>query len=380
MTVSRRRLLRDLKQLVRIPSWQDCEEIADYALGVLRDDGLDARRDPAGNVIAEVGSGGPGLLLNAHLDTVPPGDFCGDPFAARIEDGKLVGRGASDDKAGVAVVLEIARHLLRRPPGQRVVLALTLWEESTAHGPNGSYQAARDAGVARGIVLESTMSESGRTMGVNIGCKGIARLDMTVHGTACHAGAPERGDNAIHRAAEVIAAFGEEFDTAAMPRKTYQAGGRDIDLGVLATLTEIEATQGVNVVPGRCRLTANCRLLPDGDLSPIHERARRLADRLGPGRLSWSADRWIPGHLCEDAGLVAACRKAVRETGLRSTVDIMNGRADSTIFQHEGGIQTVVMGPGTIGTAHTCDEYVKVDSLATGAEAILRAVERLVGE
>jgi acetylornithine deacetylase/succinyl-diaminopimelate desuccinylase-like protein len=55
----------------------------------------------------------------------------------------------------------------------------------------------------------------------------------------------------------------------------------------------------------------------------------------------------------------------------------MNGRTDSTILQHEGGIQSVIMGPGTIGTAHTRNEYVAVESLVTGTRAVLRAVEKL---
>ncbi len=379
MKVSRRRLNRDLSALVRIPSWEECDTIGKHVLAQLRRAGMrSARRDKAGNVIATLGSGGPGLLLNAHLDTVPPGDFQGNPFSGKVSEGRLLGRGASDDKSGVAAILEIARHLKRRKLNRRVVVALSVWEESTSRGPNGAYEVAREADATQGIVLESTMSSGGRSMGVHPGCKGIMNLYVTVKGKAYHAATPHKGRNAVSRAARVIREFEKEFAASGMPRKTYRAWNRSISLSEVATITEIEARQGVNVVPGACELVANCRLLPDGDSAEIERRMRRLAGRLPRGWITWRTDRKVLGHVCEDRDLIATCRDAIRRAGLRPRCEIMTGRTDSTIFQHHGGIQSVVMGPGTSGTAHTRDEYVNVDSLVAGTRAVLAAVEGLV--
>lgn len=378
MNVSRKRLVTDLSTLVQIPSWQECETIGRHVLAELRKMGLSgAHRDKAGNIIATLGSGGPGLMLNAHLDTVPPGDYQGDPFSGKVTGGRLLGRGASDDKAGVAAMLEIARLLKDRTLNQQVTFAFTVWEESTSYGPNGAYQVAKDCKAARAIILESTMSSSGKSMGVDIGCKGIMNLYVTVKGKAYHSAKPERGENALYRAAQVIAAFEKAFDPATMPRRTYRVWKKDVELGVLATMTEIEARQGTNVIPGACQIVANCRLLPDGDESEILRRMKRLTASLPKGWIAWHTGRRILGHLCDDHGLIAACRQAISETGLRPTCDILHGRTDTTIFHHTGGIQSVIMGPGTSGTAHTKNEFVTVDNLTSGTRAVLRVVENL---
>jgi len=380
MVVNRKRLVTDLSRLVQIPSHLECETIARHVLGELKKIGVAAHIDSGGNVIATLGAGGPGLLLNAHLDTVPPGDYEGDPLSGKVAGGRLLGRGSSDDKAGVAAMLEIARLLKGRPLNQRVTLAFTVWEESTARGANGSYQVARECGAKQAIILESTMSPSGKAMNINVGCKGIMNLSLTVKGKAFHSGTPHKGINAVSRAAEVIRAFEKMFATETMPHKSYRVGSANVELAMLATITEIEARQGTNVIPGVCQIVANCRLLPDGDESEILRRMKRLAAELPKGWITWKAERRILGHICEDAELIAACRAAIHDVGLRAATKIMSGRADSTIFQHEGGIQSVVMGPGTMGTAHTKNEFVTIDHLVRGTEAVLCAVERLTAK
>ena len=162
MKASRKRLVTDLSRLVQIPSWQECETIGRHVTRAFREAGArNVHTDAAGNVIGTLGRGGPGLLLNAHLDTVPPGNYEGDPFSGKLTAGRILGRGSSDDKSGVAAILEIVRHLARRKLNQRVTFALSVWEESTGPGENGAYQIARDVEAARCIVLESTMSAGG---------------------------------------------------------------------------------------------------------------------------------------------------------------------------------------------------------------------------
>ena len=66
------------------------------------------------NVTASIGKGN-GLMLNGHMDTVPAGDgWKYDPFAAKIVDGKLYGRGSSDMKAGLAVMMIVAKELSKK--------------------------------------------------------------------------------------------------------------------------------------------------------------------------------------------------------------------------------------------------------------------------
>jgi acetylornithine deacetylase/succinyl-diaminopimelate desuccinylase-like protein len=182
----------------------------------------------------------------------------------------------------------------------------------------------------------------------------------------------------VYRAARVIEAFQKVFDVKTMPQRTYRVWNKDVEMGTLATITEIEARQGTNVIPGACVIVANCRLLPDCNDAEILRRMKKLVAMLPKGWIRWKTDRRILGHVCTDRDLIAACRQAVSDTGLRPSSDIVSGRTDTTIFQHEGGIQSVVMGPGTMGTAHTQNEFVETDSLVTGTRTVLRAVESLV--
>jgi len=375
---SRKRLVTDLSRLVQIPSWQECETIGRHVTRALREAGArNVHTDPAGNVIGTLGRGGPGLLLNAHLDTVPPGDYDGDPFSGRLTAGRILGRGSSDDKSGVAAILEIVRHMAGRKLNQQVTFALSVWEESTGPGENGAYQIARDIEAARCIVLESTMSASGNSMNVNIGCMGTMSLLVTVRGKAYHSARPDKGVNAVYRAARVIQALEKTFDPTTMPTGTYRVRKSEVQMRNMATVTEVEALQGINVIPGGCEVGINCRLLPDGDGSEIRRRMKRLAAALPKGWIRWRTEREIVGHICRDEELIGLCREAIRETGLGSKSEIMTGRTDTTIFQHTGGIQSVVMGPGTIGVAHTRGEHVQVDALVAGTNAVLRAVEKI---
>ncbi len=379
MKISRKRLVQDLSTLVQIQSWQECQTITQHLLDQARREDLgESRIDEAGNVLLEFAGQEPALLLNAHVDTVPPGDYRGEPFSGKLIGGRIVGRGSSDDKAGVAALLEIARMLKVHRPRRKVIIGLSVWEESTSCGENGAWHLARTCGASQAIILESSMSESGKAMAIDIGCRGIQNLSVTVNGKSCHSARPQLGENAIYRAARVLEALEKAFQTEHLPERSYKIGSRTVTLGTLATVTQIEATQGVNVIPGVCRIDVNCRLLPDGGSEPgIQAAMESVVSEFPRGWVQWQVDNQIQGHICTDQQLIKTCRAGVAHVGLRSKLEILPARTDTTIYQNEGGIQSVVMGPGTMGTAHRDNEYVTVDNLAIGTEAVWHAVKEL---
>lgn len=380
MKISRKRIVQDLSKLVQIPSWQECDTICSHLLSQAGEEGLGkAHMDESGNVLIEFDGEGPALLLNAHVDTVSPGDYLGDPFSGKVVDGRIIGRGASDDKAGVASLLEIARLLKARPPRRKVIIGLTVWEESTARGENGARRLAKTCGASQCIVLESTMDSGGRKMAIDIGCRGIQNLLVTIAGKSCHSARPEQGENAVSRAARIIPSLEEALHTDRLPKRDYRIGNRTETLGTLATITQIEAMQGLNVIPGSCRIYLNCRLLPDGGSEPaIAAALDAQVAALPKGWMTWEVLGHIPGHVCTDEQLIQTCRESVLQMGLRNRLEILPARTDTTIFQNDGGIQSVVLGPGTMGTAHKNNEYVSIDNLTVGTETVWHAVERLV--
>lgn len=376
MKVNETRLQEEVQALVRIPSIEEVDTVAEHVLARLREAGVaESRRDEDGNVIGYLGEG-EGLLLNSHLDTVGVQGYLGDPFAGRLEDGRVVGRGASDCKSGVAAMLEIARLLSGRELKRRLIFAFTVWEEGLAPAPNGSFGAARREDAAEAIVMEAAMRPPSQ-MSVFAGCRGILRMDIRVRGKACHSSRPDMGDNALYRAAEFVRRFRDEIADGPLPSAEFEVMGAKIPAQCVASLTEIEATQGRNIVPDGCLVGMDCRLLPGQDGDEIVQKVQALAAEFGPGKVEPEVVSMIPGHVCDREALISACQAAAGANGLESPVSLMDGRADSTIFQNEGGIPSVVFGPGIVGQAHTNDEALDVAAFCRGAQACLDAVRGL---
>jgi len=379
MKINESRLRREVAALIRIPSHSEVDTIAQYTLERLRDTGADAvHLDEDGNVIGSMGHGD-GLLLNAHLDTVGVQGFDGNPYAGHVKVGRLIGRGASDCKAGVATLLEIAHALAGRQLHRRVLFAFTVWEEASAPGPNGAFGTARRVAATDAVIMEPTVGPLS-CMNVYAGCRGILRMDLTVRGKACHSSTPELGDNALYRAAELVRRFQKAFASESMPHAEFTLLEKKVRLSCVASLTEILASQGRNIIPDQCKVGMDCRLLPGQDSRQIEQRVKALANEFGSGKVFVEVTSRIPGHVCKKESLINACQTAAERNGFRSSVGIMGGRTDSTIFQNERGIPAVVFGPGDIKEAHTRNEGLHLPSFYSSAQACLDAVLILAGE
>ena len=376
MQVDHERLLRNITELVRIPSHDEVDTIADHVLKRLAADGVEgAWKDEDGNVIIEMGEGD-GLLLNAHLDTVGVSGFEGDPYGAEIEGDRLVGRGVCDDKSGAALMLELARTLKDAPLRRRLIFAFSVWEEGLAPAPNGAFGIALRHEATQGIVLEqSVLSEE--DMGVNIGCRGVLRFDVVVKGKPCHSSRPDLGENAVYRAARFLRLWQEEFTPDRMPAREFVVLDKAYPLGSIATVTEIEARQGRNIIPGRCVLGVDCRLYPYQEPEPIVERAEALAEEVAPGEIAVENVTHVSGHVCDEAELIRVCAEAAEANGFRPVLSIHNARTDGAIFHNEGDIPCVVFGPGNCGQAHTTHESLVLPLFYRGARTVCDAVEAL---
>ena len=379
MNVDNTRLLEDVQALVRIPSIESLDAVAEYTLGQLREAGVDnAKLDEEGNVVGSLGEGD-GLLLNAHLDTVGVQGYLGDPFSGDVEGESVVGRGSCDCKSGVAGMLEIARQLADKPLHRRVILTASVWEEGMTDNVNGAYGLARREGATEAIVMEQTV-RSPEEMAVQVGCLGTFRMNLRVKGKACHSSRPQEGDNAIYRAAEFARRFQEAFPPDSMPHAEFEVCGETLSSQSVISLTEIEAMQGRNIIPDGCFLGLDCRINPGQDWKAVERRVRDLAGEFGEGMIEVEKVVAVPGHFCDREPLIETCRAAAKASGFGAPLAIMTGRADSTIFQNEGGVPSVVFGPGNANRAHTNNERLDLPLFYLGAQACLDAVWALAGK
>lgn len=215
------------------------------------------------------GGDGPPLTFTGHLDTVPvnPADWSVDPWAAERDGDRVIGRGASDMKAGVAAaVVATVEHARRAHRCRGVQLVLTAGEETGCTGLLGLDAPSRAALSGGGplVVAEPTGNE------LVLGHKGAHWMGLHATGRAAHGSAPELGDNAVVRLARSAVALHEHAD---WPRHD-RFGPVTANVGVL------RGGVAPNVVPDAAELLLDVRTVPGVDAAALRARVGELA---GPG-------------------------------------------------------------------------------------------------
>jgi putative selenium metabolism hydrolase len=198
---------RALSDLIKIRSFSGREEEAiKYLERELVSCGAnEVMIDNFGNILARMGNRGPVIAFDAHIDTVEVGQeerWTFDPFGGEIRDGRVQGRGAVDQKAGMASMLAAMKILCEISSD----LPFTLFFvgsvlEEDCDGLCWQYIVNEDRIVPDIVIL--TEPTDGK---INRGHRGRMEMEIIVTGTACHGSAPERGQNAIYKLAPIITA------------------------------------------------------------------------------------------------------------------------------------------------------------------------------
>jgi acetylornithine deacetylase/succinyl-diaminopimelate desuccinylase-like protein len=387
--------------------------------------GLQVRRQPvvAGreNVLAVlpgVREGPPLLVLNGHMDTVPPPvDAPRPPLAAEVAEGRLWGRGAADMKGGLAALAGalLALHRAGVQPPRPIVLAAVVAEESGNLGTAALVRAGAawwsaaslpEEGVAARRVGTTASPRAGARGGASSGGrpprqgavpvsyavvaeptgldlvtahKGVDRYRITVCGRAAHSSTPDRGVNAIVRAARLIVALEERLIPARDDPPHPLLGRPSYSIGT------IQGGVSRNVVPDRCVFQIEKRYLPGDSPARIRAALERLATEvLGPGAAVVEREPEFetiphpPLAVAADHPLVRAASAAVAEVRGRAPALVgLPGFTDAALLQ-AAGIPAVVCGPGDLTAAHTDDEAVPVDDLWAAARIYIRLALRVI--
>jgi len=335
-----------VSEFVSIPSVSGNEaELADRIAAILRDAGVEPQRTGR-NVVARRGDGHPCLLLNSHLDTVPPvGGWSADPWKPRRLNGRLIGLGANDAKAAVAAMLEAFVTSPAPASGRGTLLFAATCDEET--GGEGLEKLVGQYTFDAAIVGEPN------DFTVGVAQKGLVKLKLTSRGVAGHAARPHLADNAIVRAAK---------DILAIERLAFDH--EDPFLGrPSAVVTMVEGGVRSNIIPDRCVLMVDARTVAAFDNSQMIAAIRGavgseveiISDRLKPV----SGD---PNSKVARAALAAAPGRSVGGFG---------GVSD---LAHLAGRPAIVFGPGTPDQSHAADESVSIEALAQAPEIYRAAI------
>ncbi len=342
-----------LRALVRFPSLSHEEgPVADFVEETLCSHGIATRRLD-NNVYGWLGEGDDLLLLNSHLDVVPPSaEMPHGAFDGYETEGLLWGRGTVDAKASGAAMLAALIALKDAgfdPPGGKVMVALTACEE-TGGGYNG-LEALRPhlPPLSAALVGEPTEMQPCTAQ------KGLLILKCEAVGQTAHAARAHLGENAIFKAARDLA----RLETFAFDKTDALLGAPTL------TATLIEGGTASNVVPDRCAFTLDIRSTP----AYTHNELVGLVADVLESNVHVHSSRIVPVSTPADARIVQACRTALpgaQPFGSPTTCD--------WIFLSD--VPTVKIGPGLSERSHTPHEHIalqEVDEATAAYAAIIRA-------
>jgi succinyl-diaminopimelate desuccinylase len=335
---------------------------AEHLAGLLARAGFAVELIPFGEgraqLLARIGGASdmPPIGFTGHLDTVPLGAqrWSTDPFAADIADGKLYGRGASDMKSGVAAFVTACIALADRlasSPG--VALVITAGEETGCSGAEALVQANVKLGrIGALVVAEPTGNQP------LVGHKGALWLEAETKGVTAHGSMPEKGINAIYKAARAIAAL-QEFD--------FNVARHDVLGAPTLNVGTIQGGLNINSVPDRTLFGIDIRTIPVQNHGQIRD---QLSSFLGPevalktlldARSVWTdpGNPWV-------AEVIRVAREVERvDDTIRAAPYFTDA---SALMIALGSAPTVIIGPGELELAHQTDEYCLVSRIERATE------------
>ena len=334
---------------MNIPSTSTHEQ--DISLFVeerLSDLGMEIIRS-GNNLIGKMGREGPVLALCGHLDTVPP--F----FPPRIQGRKLHGRGAADDKGGLAAVISAVANTDQERLMGTLLTAFVVDEELKSRG---AQQVLPQLHADFGIICEPT------NLKIVNGQKGRLTFRIQSVGKRAHASKPELGKNAIIEMAKLVLRL-EELPLIRHPKLGHET----------ITVSTIAAGDAVNIVPDLCSIDVDYRYVPPNNASRV---LATLRAKLPEARIEFADDPrnftrpfYLPAHQ-----IITLLSESIRRTGIEPQIVTMDAGTDASRF-NEAEIPTVVFGPGGIAQAHTSDEWIELREVEMASlvfEELIRSI------
>ncbi len=318
------------------------------------------------NLIATLGQGTGGLVLSGHTDTVPFDDkrWQSDPFTLTERDDRWYGLGTCDMKGFFAVAIEAAKAFVDQPLQQPLIILATADEESSMSGAQALAAAGRPK-ARYAVIGEPTGLKPVRMH------KGIMMERLVFEGQSGHSSDPELGRNALEG---MHAAMGELLALRQHWQGLYQHPAFAVQVPTL-NLGCIHGGDNPNRICARCELQFDLRPLPGMDM---HELRQQILQRLQPIAQSRSLALTFeplfegvpPFETRAHAELVKVC-------------EALTGHpAEAVAFATEApwlqqlGLETLVLGPGSIDQAHQPDEYLALSQLQPAVTIVSQLIER----
>ncbi len=319
------------------------------------------------NLIARLGNGDDGLALSGHTDTVPCDESLWnfDPFTFTQVDRRYYGLGTSDMKSFFALVitslLSIDTSKLKKP----LVILATADEESSMSGVKallkGNTRLGRYCVIGEPTNLKPVHQH-----------KGIFMDSIRLTGRSGHSSDPSLGNNALEGMHEIMQAMLDYRDTLGK-----QFTNRDFAIPhPTLNLGHIHGGDNPNRICGQCELHYDLRILPDMELNAVrnnlHDMVLEIAQRR---KLECEFSSLFDG--------TPALATPSTSNIVKIAEQLTQVQSNSVVFATEGpyfsqmGMETIVLGPGSIDVAHQPDEYIEHEQIESGIQLYRQLIKNI---
>lgn len=381
-----------MQAIIRIPSLSSKEGsvIERIRAEMLRVGFDEVTVDPMGNLIGRIGSGPYIIALDGHADTVDTGDLSlwnRDPHSGDIEDGILYGRGASDQKGGIASAVYAGALLKKAGVPDNITLYVTATvQEEDCDGLCWQY-IVKEGGLRPDLVVITEPT----SLRIYRGQRGRMEMEVRTAGISCHGSAPERGVNAVYKMAAIIADI-EKLNEELEPREPLGKG--------TVTISDIRSTS-----PSLCAVADSCTIHLDRRLTVGETEASSVAEILAlpsvqaAGATVTVLDYAVPSHtgltyptrkyyptwdIDEDDPAVLTAKDAYQAVfGTEPETGFWTFSTNGVAIAGMHGIQSFGFGPGHEHFAHAPNEQVEIEHLVRCTAfytALVETIARQQGE
>ena len=343
------------------------------------------------SIVASVGKGEPTLILCGHLDVVPAGDpsrWAFHPYSAEVREGKILGRGATDMKGGVAAMLMAAAVLKDFENELSGTLVVASVSDEEAPGPGGVSWLLKNRKLSgNACLITEPTGYLGGDYSIVAGERGACWLKITAHGKPSHGSRPMLGRNAILMLTEVLPMLRMLEESAveipngakplvragktALARVARKSGipvkslTRTLDHYTVNVGTLVGGTK-VNVVPERCEAEVDVRVPVGGNPDGVEEFVRGVLPENFECQV---VNRAMPSCTPASEPLIKVLQRHCRRVfGYKPPATFIAATSDAHQFREQLGIPTVSFGPGYEDLAHAYNEFVYAKDLVNMAK------------
>ena len=377
------KLITTLKELIALPSISSADPkldtsnqaVIDLLAERLADLGFSIEIQPVSenksNLIATLGSGPGGLVLAGHTDTVPydEGKWQSDPFIVDDRDNRFYGLGTTVMKGFFAVALEAISQICANLPAdgklQQPLILLATADEETSMAGARALAAAGKPKARYAVIGEPTGLKPVRMH------KGVMMESIKLEGRSGHSSNPDLGISALDAMHKVI---GELMSLRESWGKKYQNPAFEVILPTL-NLASIHGGDAPNRICRHCELRFDVRLLPGMRNDEVRQSIKtRVDSALAGSQINAQFDSLFEGVSAflepETSELVKFAEKLTGHSAISA------GFATEAPFMQELGMQTIVMGPGSIDCAHQANEYLAQDQINPAVDLLKSLIQQ----